>query len=89
MGLEDNIRREREERIAVSEDRLKNALHEFKDELFEKIDDKFATKSDVKLWIGLAVLGIPSITTLLTTIITRQSPPEQASAIVDFVGSLF
>lgn len=89
MGLEDNLRRESEERIAVSEARLKNALHEFKDELFEKIDDKFATKSDVRLWIAIGLLGGPTLATLLTTLITRQTPPEQAQAIARFVTSLF
>lgn len=89
MSLEANQRREQEGLIAVSEDRLKTVLHEFKDELFEKIDDKFATKKDVRFYVTIGLLGGPAFATLLTTLITRQSPPEQAQTIVNFVTALF
>jgi hypothetical protein len=89
MGLEDNQQREQGKRIAVSEDRLKSALYEFKDELFEKIDQEFATKTDVRWLVLTSLLGGPMIASLLTTAITRQTPLAQAQAIAHFATSLF
>lgn len=89
MGLEDNQQREQEERIAVSEDRLKNVLHEFKDELLDKIDEKFATKDDVRLYIAIGLLGGPMAASLITAAVTRMTPPEQVDALGDLLLSLF
>ena len=85
MSLEENLQREAETRVTVSEERLRLALYEFKDGL----RSEFATKRDVRWLVGTALLGGPIVASLLTAAVTRQTPPEQIESLGRLVLALF
>lgn len=58
-------------------------VYEAVSQLEQKMEDRFARKGEMKLWIALGLVGGQTAASLIAAYITRLSPPEQVKALVD------
>lgn len=49
------------------------------DRLEEKIDKRFATKSDLRMWVAVGIVGGQGVAAAVTAWITRMTPVQQAA----------
>lgn len=56
-------------------------IYEAVSALEEKMENRFARKGEMKLWIALGLLGGQTVASLIAAYITHLSPPQQAQAL--------
>lgn len=54
-------------------------IYDAVDRLEEKIDQRFATKSDMRMWVSVGIVGGQSVAAAITAWVTRMSPAQQAA----------
>lgn len=65
--------RDRPERVTLRD------VYDAADRLEEKIDERFATKSDVRMWVALGLVGGQTVAAAITAVVTHVSPARQAA----------
>lgn len=75
MASRDEERRERPERPGFRD------IYDAVDRLEEKVDERFATKSDVRMWVAVGLVGGQTVAAAVTAAVTHLSPAAQAALI--------
>lgn len=54
-------------------------IYDAVDRLEEKLDGRFATKSDVRMWVAVGLVGGQTVAAAITAFVTHLSPAQQAA----------
>lgn len=71
-------------------DRVTNRqLYEAVGGLERKLEERFATRGDVKVWVLGGLLGGQAVASAITALVTRLSPPEQIAVVAGWMIGWF
>lgn len=65
--------RERPERINLRD------IYEVTDRLEKKVNESFATKSELRMWVVIGIAGGQGLAAVVTSMVTNSSPVAQAA----------
>lgn len=82
MAARDEQRPERPDRVTLRD------VYDTADRLESKFDERFATKADLRMWVGIGLVGGQTAAAAITALVTNSGPMAQAAYLYGRVKGL-